>query len=383
MKKSSITVVLLVLFSTLFISCTKDKETEPPPATGFKRNVVIEVFTYHHCPNCPIAEKAIDSLFGIHGDSLTVVEYHVRQAGDTLTPCSTFVNNRIALYTVGGYPTVIFDGEEKHTGVTGDMFNTFLNYLSDRFSKKSDLKITTLDASFINSTSISFNTRIFSDQDISGRLFFVLAEDSVAFEDSLYHFVVRQVYPDENGMVFSVSEDDTFGTNGSILLSWQPIGDVWLNIFVQNMSNNTIYQGGSINLGKAPAPQIPYKFDATVSPDTFQTGTSGEPTIFSFLLSNTGSDSDRYYIEANQIEHVPGWSWMICYGGLCKTPDHGTIHDTIPRLGSLPIASQESDSFTVDVIPNPTTGTEKINVKITSAGDTTVTESINIYTELQ
>ena len=381
MKKAFAVIVPLILLSAISITCTKDKKTEPTPATGFKRDVVIEVFTYHHCPNCPIAEKAIDSIFGIHGDSLIVVEYHVGQAGDTLSPCSTFVDDRVALYTVGGYPTVVFDGVEKHTGATGDLFNTFLNYLSDRFSKKTDLKISTFDASFINSTSVTFNLRIFSEQDISGRLFFVLSEDSVVFEDSLYHFVAKQVYPDEYGMDFSVSENDTFGTNGSILLSWQPVGDVWLNTFVQNLSTKTIYQGGSINLGKAPP--VPYMFDLTVSPDTFQTGTAGTPTIFSFLLSNTDSDSDRYYIETNQIDHVPGWSWMMCYGGLCKIPDHGTIHDTIPRLDSLPIAPQESDSFTVDIIPNATTGVEKINVKITSAGDTTVTESINIYTELQ
>lgn len=375
MKKTIFIIFILsMLFLTLVVNCSK--ETEPPAETGYKRYVVIEFFTYHDCQNCPLAEKAIDSLFGIHGDSLVIIEYHVRVLDDTLTPCTTFVNDRETRYTVGGtYPTVIFDGVERHTGATGDLFSTFLNVIQDRFSKNSNLRFHTFDAEFVSSTSISFNIRIFSYTDVSGRLFFVLTEDSVVFKDSLYNFVARQVYPDENGMVFSVSEDDTFGTNGSISLSWQPVGDVWLNIFIQNLNNNTIYQGGSINLGKAPL--VPYRYNLTVSPDTFQTGTASSATVFTFLLENTGSLDDDYIIKAEEIDHIAGWGWQLCAGGVCKIPDHGIIHDT------LSISSQDSDTFTIDVVPNTTAGIEKINVIVKSAGDPTLADTIDIYTELQ
>ena len=501
MKKAFVIAALLMLISVFSIQCTKS--TKPEPVTGYQRNVVIELFTYHSCLNCPFAEQAIDSLYSIYGDSMVVIEYHKKFSGDILSPCTTFVDNRDALYGISGFPTVVFDGVEQHIGGIGDLFTTYLNIIKDRFSKTSELKVQTFEANFVGGSSISFNLGISAGKDISGKLFVVLTEDSVMFNDSLYHFVAKQVFPSDTGNDFSITASNPFSISGSIPLSWQPTGDVLLNIFIQDMGSKTIYQGGSINLGKVPsstyqfnfsvspdtfqtvtagstatfdfflkntgtvsdsylvvatqldtvpgwawvmysggishmpAPIVkdtfsivpggidtfdikvttnstpgtekinvevtsfgdttvtdainiytkvtppPYQFNFSVSPNTFQIGTSGEPTVFSFLLSNTGSDSDRYYIEANQIDHIPGWDWQMCYGGLCKIPDHGTIYDTIPRLDTLPIAPQESDSFTVDVIPDTTSGTEKINVKVTSAGDTTLAESINIYTELQ
>ena len=375
MKLKSVVITLLILPAMFFIHCTKG--TEPPSETGNKRKVVIEIFSYHGCPNCPIAENAIDSLFGIHGDSLIVIEYHENIAGDTLSPCVSFVDSRIAQYNVTAYPTVVFDGVESHVGGTGDLYNIFLNYITDRFSeqKKSDLKIETFQANFVNSSSISFNISISSDKDISGKLFIVLTEDSVVFEDSLYHFVVKQVFPNKDGLDFSVSEDNPFGTTGSIPLSWQSNGDVWLNIFIQNVSNNTIYQGGSVNLGKVPPPS--HQFEISVSPDTLQQGTPGGFTTFDFLLDNTGSEDDSFYIVTSEVNHIQDWSWQMCSGGFCKIPDHGVITETIH------ISSHEVDSFKIDVLPDSTPGTEKINVEVTSLSVSTLTESINIYTESQ
>jgi len=379
MKRFFILTVLIFIFS-IIINCTKSEE--PEPETGYKRNVVIEMFTFHGCQNCPIAEQAIDSLFGIYGDSLVVLEYHLKQMGDTLSPCSSFVNERKTLYNVVGCPTVVFDGLETYSGVSGDIYNTYLNCIADRFSKRSPLKCQTLSADFVGPTSIAYNVSIISENDISGKLFILLSEDSVTFEDSLYNFVVRQVYPDDNGIDFSISADNPFNSSGSILLSWQPKEDVWVSIFIQHMTDHTIYQGGSINIGK-PAVTNPYQFDFSVSPDTFQAGTPGTFSYFSFLLTNTGSDTDRYYIEASQVQHIPTWQWMMCSGGLCKFPDGGTILDTIPPLDSLPISTEESDSFTIDVKPDSTVGIEIINVKITSQGDSTVMDSVKIYTEVQ
>ena len=373
MKLKSVVITFLILLTMFFIHCTKG--TEPPSETGYKRKVVIEIFSYHGCEHCPIAKKAIDSLFAIHGDSLVIIEYHPRVLDDTLSPCATFVNGKISQYSIVGYPAVVFDGVEKHESASGNLFNIFLNYVQDRFSKKSNLKFETLFANFSNSTSINFNISISADEDVSGKLFIVLTEDSVVFEDSLYHFVAKQVFPNEDGLDFSVSKDNPFGTSGSIPLSWQSNGDVWINIFVQNMSNNTIYQGGSINLGKASLP--PYQFEFSVSPDTSQKGTPGQFATFHFLIENTGSEDDSFYIIASEVNNIQGWFWQMCSGGLCKIPDHGVVTETIH------ISSQEVDSFKIDVLPDSTPGTEKINVEVTSLSDSTLTESINIYTESQ
>lgn len=218
----------------------------------YKRNVIIELFGYHDCPTFPPAKKAVDSLFGIYGDSLVVIEYHRRTPGDTLSPCTTFVNDRENLYNVSGYPTVVFDGVEKHVGGVGDLFSLYHNILEARFSDKSNLKVLSLNSYFIDHTTISYDLSIISNSEISGELFVVLTEDSVIFEDSLYNFVAKQVFPDENGMNFYIQKNDTFSCSGNISLFWSVVGDVWLNIFVQNLGTKAIYQSGSINLGPPP-----------------------------------------------------------------------------------------------------------------------------------
>ena len=375
MKKALIFLILLsFVLIVITLSCTKNESTEPDPQTGYKRTAVIEFFTYHHCPNCPFAEAAIDSIFGMHGDSIVVIEYHAKIAGDTLSPCSTFVSNRQTLYGISAYPTVEFDGVEEVVGAVGDLVSTYLNILESRFSNKSSLRISVFQAQFVDPSSVSFNMQIMANADVSGRLFIVLTEDSVVLDDSVYNFVARQVYPDENGMNFSVSENDTFGTNGSIGLSWQPNGSVRVAVFVQNTSSGEIYQGGEVVIGKPSA--LPFEFDVTVTPDTSQAGTPGQPSVFAFFIENTGTQDDEYLLHASEVTTVPGWSWMMCIGGLCKIPDHGHIYDT------LAVSSQNTDSFTIEIIPNDSTGTEQLNVHIMSAGDTALTESIDIDTHI-
>jgi hypothetical protein len=373
-KKLVLGIILGVAVAMLTMMCSKNESTEPEPQTGYKRTAVIEFFTYHHCQNCPFAEAAIDSIFAMHGDSLVVIEYHIRFAGDTLSPCSTFVEDREALYGVLACPTTEFDGVEEVVGAEGDLVATYLNILGTRFSHRSSLRIGLFNAQFVDPASVSFNIQIMADADISGRLFMVLTEDSVVLDDSVYHFVARHGYPDDNGMDFNVSEGDTFGTNGSIGLSWQPSGNVRVALFVQNLSTGEIYQGGEVGIGKPSG--VPYEYDVTVTPATSQAGTAGEACVFTFHVANSGTEDDSYNIHASEVSTVFGWGWMMCMGGMCKMPDHGHIYDT------LAVSSQSADSFTVEIIPNDSTGTEQLNVHIVSAGDTTLTESINIDTHI-
>lgn len=354
------------------IGCTK--ETHPEPPTGYKRNVVIEMFSYHGCPNCPFAEKAIDSVYAIHGDSLVVIEYHDTLNGDTISPCIAFVKNREGLYNVSGFPTAVFDGLITHTGGTGELFAIYMNTIEDRFSKKSSLKVETLSASFSSPSSISYDITISSDNNLSGKLFLVLTEDGVVFGGSTYNFVAKQVFPDAQGTDFSITADNPFNTSGSIPLSWNSLGNVWLNIFIQNADDNTIYQGGSVNLGKSPI--NPPQFELTVLPDTFQSVLPGTTATFDFHIKNMSAYCDSFIVTGSQVDTVPGWWWQMCSGGLCHMPAP-VITDT------LVISPELKDSFDIKVFTNSTLGIEKINILGVSMTDTTVIHRINIYTEVQ
>lgn len=374
MRRSLITgIILLIAIIMVGVMCTKKDNTGPQPQTGYKRTAVIEFFTYHDCPNCPVAEKVLDSLFTLHGDSILILEYHVKILGDTLSPCTTFVDERENRYSVAGYPTAVFDGIESNTGAAGDLFAVYTNILEDRFASKSDLKVQHFSASLVTPTSATFDVQIISQADLSGRLFFVLTEDSVVFGDSLYHFVTRQVYPDEDGMAFSVSEDDTFGTSGSIYLNWQATGDVWLNLFVQHTADNEIYQGASVNLGR---PQIPaYQLDLTVT-DTFLTVEPESIATFYLYLEHTGTTSDEYEMVAAQADTVPGWMWLMCSGSLCYPPAPTIVDTNAIDPGSV-------DTFDIKVHTNATPGIETINVTFTSLGDVQEIEAVTFTTEVQ
>jgi len=366
--------LIILSFLLFLVHCSKKNETEPSPTPGYGRNVIIEFFTYAGCPNCPLAEKAVDSLVGEYGDSLIVIEYHKNILGDTLTPCSTFVKAREDMYNVSGYPTAVFDGVEEKTGATGDVYAVYLNIIKDRFLKKSNLKVQNLEAHFVNNSSINFNLNISSDEDISGKLFIVLTEDSVIFKDSTFRFVARQVYPDNNGIDFFITADNPSSASGSIPVLWQPTGDVWLCIFVQDMNNKTIFQADDINIGKPPV--NPYKFEFSVFPDTSQTVLADSTATFYFYLKNTGTVADTYHVVASQVDTVPGWQWLMCSGGICHMPA-SVVEDT------LEVAPQVVDTFDVKVNTNSTPGIEKINVKVTSFADTTLSDAINIYTEVK
>jgi hypothetical protein len=361
------------ILATIVFSCTKETE---PTDTGYKRCVVIEFFTHHDCQNCPIAEDALDSLYGLYGDSLLIIEYHIYYPGiDTLSPCTTFVSERETRYSVLYYPTIVFDGLESHAGASGDVYSVFFNILQDRFTRRSDLRIQSFNANLATQTSVSFDVEVVSQANLSGRLFLVLTEDSVVFSDSLYHFVARQVYPDEDGIQFSINEEDPFSTSGSIPLMWQPEGgDVWLNLFIQNMSNNTIYQGASVNLGK---PQIPpsYQLDLAVT-DTFLTVEPESTATFYLYLENTGSSMDGYDLVATQVDTVAGWSWIMCSSSLCF-PQAPTVYFTQDTI--LP---GEVDTFSIHVYTNTTIGTETIDVTFTSIGDPQEEESVTFTTEV-
>lgn len=367
MKKALIVgIAMALLLVVLTMGCSKDESTEPEPPSGYKRTAIIEFFTFHHCTNCPLAEAALDSIYGIHGDSLAVIEYHLRTTSDTLSPCTTFVNNRKDLYGIISCPTVEFDGVEEVEGASGDLFATYSNILEARFSNSAPFRVDNFNCEMIGTASVSFDFKLTADTDMSAYWFIVLTEDGIVQDDHMYNHVARQVFPSDTGQSFSINAGTPYNSNGSIGLGWIPGGLVRAILFVQNLESGEIYQGAMQSIGQ------PYAYSVAVSPDTSQAGTPGETSVFTFSIDNTGIIDDDYLIHASEVATVYGWGWMMCTGGGCKLPDHGHIYDT------LTVPSQLIDTFTVEIIPNDSAGTEQINVHIVSAGDSTLTESFNI-----
>ncbi len=180
-----------LLFS-INLSCSRLPQIEEPSSKTMVP--VFEVFGYARCSNCPNVERALDSLKHIYGDSVIVLEYHMRVLGDTLSPIS--ILERQGLYNIGtSAPVTIVQGTQRIEGATGVSLSLFENYYNSirRFDDSVGLYF---EHQWLGD-SLLININIENALDFSGaRLFLFLTQDSVFFKqsgapDSIFNNVVR------------------------------------------------------------------------------------------------------------------------------------------------------------------------------------------------
>jgi len=166
--------------------------------------ILAELFTFARCTYCPYAEDALDSLVKEFGDSLAVVAYHRRVAGDTLSP--SYVAVRESLYQIDVSPIVVFDGV--HQIQTEDPQQDYPAYKNLILSERN---IEPEIGLFLNVEQIGSSCTVEigicpldSIGDGDHRLFLVVCEDSVYFSqvgasDTFFNFVMREMLPDQYG----------------------------------------------------------------------------------------------------------------------------------------------------------------------------------------
>jgi hypothetical protein len=90
----------------VFAGCSEAPVLEIKPTN---RVVLAEYFTWMRCAYCPYASRALDSVAADFKDSLVVIAYHRRMAGDTLSP-EYAETRRLFYYSSNGEPATTFDG---------------------------------------------------------------------------------------------------------------------------------------------------------------------------------------------------------------------------------------------------------------------------------
>lgn len=185
----------LVIFLWLqYASCSRVPQSSLPVSKPIIP--VFEIFVYARCPNCPLVEEILDSLKKNYGDSIVVLEYHIRVLGDTLSPVS--ISERQELYGIGNQaPITIIHGEERILGnqsVTYTLFDSY--YTTIRRGREDSLF---LNISIKDLLSDSLLVTISADTLLNlseSKVFLCVTEDSVYFAqpgapDSLFNNVVR------------------------------------------------------------------------------------------------------------------------------------------------------------------------------------------------
>ncbi len=205
---------LLILFISLplVFSCSDAPEV---PLLPTNRVVLAEFFTWQRCVYCPYAAHTLESLTKEFADSVVVIAYHRRVAGDTLSP--DYVETRRAFYyESGGEPATVFDGGEV-VRTPGPEYNyeTFRNYI---IGAKANLPRAQLSVAMMTD---SLNGRVvvrawgvdFTPPE-SLNLFIVIIEDSIrerlpGATDSVFNSVMRLMLPDVNGQRVWLARGDT------------------------------------------------------------------------------------------------------------------------------------------------------------------------------
>ncbi|MEO0069061.1 MAG: Omp28-related outer membrane protein [candidate division WOR-3 bacterium] len=204
-----------ILSLPLILSCSEAPEV---PLIPTDRVVLAEFFTWQRCVYCPYAALTLDSLVKEFHDSVVVIAYHRRVAGDTLSP--EYVEERRALYyESGGEPATVFDGGAV-VRTSGPEYNyeTFRNYLlgAKGVLPKAQLAISAEIDSTNGKITISA-WGVDSTPQETLLLFVVVTEDSIreclpGATDSVFNNVMRAILPLPGGKPVRLFRADTLTT---------------------------------------------------------------------------------------------------------------------------------------------------------------------------
>ncbi len=115
-----------------------------------------------------------------------------------------------------------------------------------------------------------------------------------------------------------------------------------------------------------------FGFNFVCRDDTVRQIEPGGIAEFHFTLTNTASVPDIFRLDSRVLESVPGWVVVVCAHGRCVEPG-SPLFDTL--------APGESDStIDVTVYAGSRQGVQRVNLKVTSLGDTMLTDSITVVT---
>jgi len=206
---------VLMLASVALAALAGCSDAPEVPLVPTNRVVLAEFFTWQRCVYCPYAARALDSLAREFQDSVVVVAYHRRVAGDTLSP--EYVEARRAFYyETGGEPATVFDGGPVvRTAGPEDNYETFRNHI--RAAKSVPPRAQLALAATLDSGTGMVVVRAWgvdSTPAESLRLFVVITEDSVrgtlpGATDSVFNSVMRALLPDTNGRTIRLFRADT------------------------------------------------------------------------------------------------------------------------------------------------------------------------------
>lgn len=253
--------------------------------------VLVEIGTGTWCQYCPGAALGADDLIE-NGCSVAVIENH---NGDPFA--NTYSNARNTYYSITGFPTAIFDGQQRFVG--GDHTLSMYEYYLPIYESRIPINSAYMIGIFGTQTGDNYNLTI-RVQKVGVTppydnivIQFALTESDIMYnwqgQDHL-NFVERIMSPDQNGTPLDFSSGDIQDINLNFTMGSGWVGDnCELVAFIQNNDDKEILQGT-----KLPLPELePLPVELT----SFSSRTSADGVT---LLWSTASETNNHGFEVER-----------------------------------------------------------------------------------
>lgn len=232
------------------------------PAWAVDRCVLAELMTWVKCTPCPRAEGALDSLTEEYPNSSLAI---IRQHPQSNDPFYQIESKERLIYYHGGpwviFPTTFFDGVIEIEGAESEStaYSEYKSAIETRLSIPSPLSM---------DVSVTYDTLSRSGQasvevvahdslgEVDLHLRHVLIESGLIYNEVLYNEVLRDMYPDQDGVSFTVGQGETFRDTVDFTLDpqWLP-ENCDLVAFVQDDATKEVLQSIQTRIPLAQLPE--------------------------------------------------------------------------------------------------------------------------------
>lgn len=219
---------------------------------AFERTVLAEIFTSTTCGPCASQNPYFDNWYKNYSnkDRVAVIKYHVwwpSPGNDPFYHANTTENaGRVNYYNTNYVPRGIINGTSDGTSSA----STWITLIQNSIITTSQFEIKIL-GNVDATTGGNLTIQVTSDNNPipSGTLVLHVAvvESDINYTgtngDPIHHFVMRKMYPNHNGEVFTINpnETKTFSRTFAWNSAWK-LDNSHIVAFIQNRDNKTVYQ---------------------------------------------------------------------------------------------------------------------------------------------
>lgn len=310
MKKSLLAIVLFFLYLITPFSVISSapvytiqtfSDNQYPILIQPIQNILFEDFTATWCGWCHFSYEIFDQLFLEYGDRILHIRYHNQ---DTIAMPD--IKERRDFYKVTGYPTMVFNGNNKIIGADQTTYPTVKKLVDELFLQTPSIGMNSFGVINGQSLQMTLIMQSYLNVPITGQLMTVFTESQVIEEEKSFNFVSRYAFPSFKGISLTMEPHTIY-----LIKFSQPIQDISKANQFQAVSffqdfpstriyNSCLYSFGSLSILKS-------------SPITFEQGVkrdlSFEIQFQEGLILSSIQDSLFLLIDQDEKMHEIEWEY--------------------------------------------------------------------------